>query len=174
MSYSPAPGFAEFRADDEQGRGHLVWTRSVADLETPVAAFLKLAQGKPNAFLLESVEGGASRGRYSIIGLAPDLIWRCRDGRAEINRHARSAPHAFAPDDRAAAGQPARADWRKPGWTCPEGLPPMAGGLVGYLGYDMVRQMERLPAKNADELGLPEACCCARRCSRFSTTSPTC
>ena len=85
-----------------------MWRRGVADLETPVAAFLKLAHGRPNSFLLESVEGGAARGRYSIIGMEPDLIWRCRDGRAEINRHALSAPHAFVADDAAGAGQPAR------------------------------------------------------------------
>ena len=66
------------------------------------AAFLKLAHGRPNSFLLESVEGGAARGRYSIIGMEPDLIWRCRGGRAEINRHARSAPHAFVADERPA------------------------------------------------------------------------
>ena len=81
----------------------------MADLETPVAAFLKLAHGRPNSFLLESVEGGAARGRYSIIGMEPDLIWRCRDGRAEVNRYAQSAPHAFVPDAAAGAGQPARA-----------------------------------------------------------------
>src|SRR5487761_2642023 len=101
MNAASPPGFAAFRAAYEEGRGTLVWQRGVADLETPVAAYLKLAEGKPYAFLLESVEGGASRGRYSIIGLAPDLIWRCRDGRPEINRNARSAPYAFAPDERA-------------------------------------------------------------------------
>ena len=73
MNASPPPGFAEFRADYEQGRGRLLWSRGVADLETPVAAFIKLAHGKPNTFLLESVEGGAARGRYTIIGLDPDL-----------------------------------------------------------------------------------------------------
>lgn len=80
MNASPPPGFAEFRADYEQGRGRLLWSRGVADLETPVAAFLKLAHGKPNTFLLESVEGGASRGRYTIIGLDPDLVWRLLPG----------------------------------------------------------------------------------------------
>ena len=86
---APLPaGFAGFRAAYDSGRGTLVTWRGVADLETPVAAFLKLAHGQPNAFLLESVEGGAARGRYSIIGMEPDLIWRCRDGRAEVNRHA--------------------------------------------------------------------------------------
>ncbi len=84
------PGFAAFRAAYDDGRGTLVWSRGVADLETPVAAFLKLAHGRPNAFLLESVEGGAARGRYSIIGMEPDLIWRCRgDGRRSTGTPAR-------------------------------------------------------------------------------------
>ncbi len=156
MTYAPAPGFAEFRQDYEQGRGRLVWRRSIADLLTPVAAYLKLAEGKPNAFLLESVEGGASRGRYSIIGLAPDLIWRCRGGRPEINRHARSAPYAFAADDRAPLDS-LRALAAECRLTVPPGLPPMAGGLVGYLGYDMVRQMEHLPEKNQPAIDVPEA-----------------
>ena len=156
MTYAPAPGFAEFRQDYEQGRGRLVWRRSVADLLTPVAAYLKLAEGRPNAFLLESVEGGAARGRYSIIGLAPDLIWRCRGGRPEVNRHARSAPYAFAADDRAPLDS-LRALAAECRLEVPPGLPPMAGGLVGYLGYDMVRQMERLPEKNQPGIDVPEA-----------------
>jgi len=155
MNVTVPPGFAAFRAAYDAGQGSLVWRRGVADLETPVAAFLKLAHGQPNAFLLESVEGGAARGRYSIIGMQPDLIWRCRDGRAEINRHARSAPHAFVPDDRPALAS-LRALIEETQLDVPESLPPMAGGLVGYLGYDMVRLMERLPTKNANDLGVPE------------------
>jgi len=156
MNASPPPGFAQFRAEYEQGRGQLLWTRGVADLETPVGAFLKLAHGKPNTFLLESVEGGASRGRYSIIGLEPDVIWRCRGGKGELNRDAQAAPFAFVPDTR-----PPLEGLRSLVAECrldvPEGLPPMCGGLVGYLGYDMVRQMERLPDNNPDVLGVPEA-----------------
>src|SRR5438105_9568250 len=140
-------GFAAFRAAYEAGRGALVWTHGIADLETPVAAYLKLAHGRPNAFLLESVEGGAARGRYSVIGMDPDLIWRCRGGRAEINRHARSAPHAFVADDRPALAS-LRAIVAETRLDVPNNLPPMSGGLVGYLGYDMVRLMERLPEKN--------------------------
>ena len=68
----------------------MVWTTLVADLETPVSAFLKLGDGKPKSFLLESVEGGDTRGRHSIIGLEPDLIWRANGARAEINRAART------------------------------------------------------------------------------------
>ncbi len=81
MNVMVPPGFAAFQSAYEAGRGTLLWRRSVADLETPVAAFLKLGHGRPNSFLLESIEGGAARGRYSIIGMAPDLIWRCRGGR---------------------------------------------------------------------------------------------
>jgi anthranilate synthase component 1 len=146
----------DFAAAYEAGQGALVWTTEIADLETPVASFLKLAHGQPNSFLLESVEGGASRGRYSIVGMAPDLVWRCRNGRAELNRNALAAPHAFVAEDlppldslRALIGENKMA--------LPPGVPPMCGGLFGYLGYDMVRLMERIPDKNTDPLGLPEA-----------------
>jgi anthranilate synthase component 1 len=156
MTVAAPPGFAAFQLAYESGRGSLVWTRLVADLETPVAAFLKLAHGTANAFLLESVEGGAARGRYSVIGMRPDLIWRCRNGRAEINRDALAAPHAFLPEE-AAPLDSLRAVIAETRLDVPESLPPMAGGLVGYLGYDMVRLMERLPAENPDDLGLPDA-----------------
>jgi anthranilate synthase component 1 len=152
-----ADGFAAFRAALAAGRGGIVVRERVADLDTPVGAFLKLTGGaQPNAFLLESIEGGAARGRYSAIGLAPDLVWRCRDGRAEVNRHALSAPHAFVAEDGPALDSLRRiiAECRMP---VPAGLPPMAAGLFGYLGYDMVRLIERLPATNPDVLGIPDA-----------------
>ena len=153
---SSTPNFAAFRAAYDAGHGQMLWSRAVADLETPVAAFLKLGDGKPNSFLLESVEGGAARGRYSIIGLDPDLIWRCRDGVAELNRDARAAPFAFVADVRPPLDS-LRALIAECRMELPDGLPPMCGGLMGYLGYDMVRQMERLPAKNRDQMGIPEA-----------------
>ena len=156
MNVALPSGIAGFRSSYEAGRGTLVWWQGVADLETPVAAFLKLAHGRPNSFLLESVEGGAARGRYSIIGMEPDLIWRCREGRAEVNRHARSAPHAFVPEDRPAL-ESLRALIEETRLDVPAALPPMTGGVVGYLGYDMVRLMERLPDTNPDELGVPDA-----------------
>ena len=156
MNALPPSGFAGFRALYDGGRGALVSWRGVADLETPVGAFLKLAQGRPNAFLLESIEGGDARGRYSIIGMAPDLIWRCRGGRAEVNRAAAAAPHAFVPDDRPPL-ESLRALIAETRLEVPADLPPMSGGLVGYLGYDMVRLMERLPEKNPDSIGVPEA-----------------
>ncbi|MEI7712590.1 MAG: anthranilate synthase component I [Rhodospirillales bacterium] len=155
MNVSVPPGFAAFRAAYEDGRGSLVWRKGVSDLDTPVAAFLKLAHGQPNSFLLESVEGGAKRGRYSIIGMAPDLVWKCQGGKASINRHALSAPHAFLPDPRPPLDS-LRTLIDEVRLEVPSNLPPMAGGLVGYLGYDMVRLMEKLPEKNKDTLGVPE------------------
>src|ERR1700678_4048967 len=89
------PDFSNFARVYEEGRGQAIYSRLIADLETPGSAFLKLGEGRENAFLLESVQGGETRGRYSVIGIKPDVIWRCREGRAEINRNARATPEAF-------------------------------------------------------------------------------
>src|SRR6187455_2617250 len=91
------PAAEDFAARYARGEPQVVWTTLVGDLETPVSAFLKVAGGRANSFLFESVEGGAVRGRYSIIGLDPDVIWRTVAGRAEINRGMRHQPDSFAP-----------------------------------------------------------------------------
>src|SRR3954454_5800356 len=89
------PSASAFAQRYAHGELQVVWTTLVADLETPVSAFLKIAEGRPMSFLLESVEGGAVRVRYSIIGLDPDLIWRTSGARAEISRSARNSADAF-------------------------------------------------------------------------------
>src|SRR5215203_872196 len=91
------PSADAFAARYDRGEPQVLWTTLVADLETPVSAFLKVAGSRPMSFLFESVEGGATRGRYSIIGLEPDLIWRANGSAAEINRMARSQPDSFVP-----------------------------------------------------------------------------
>jgi len=149
------PVFEDFAGRYDFGEAQVVWSTIVADLETPVSAMLKLADDRPNSFLLESVEGGAVRGRYSIIGLKPDLIWRCRGDRAEVNRQARYDPDAFEPTDGSALDS-LRALIAETRIDLPAELPPMAAGLVGYMSYDMVRLMERLPEENPDVLGLPD------------------
>ena len=108
------------------------------------------------SFLLESVEGGAVRGRYSIIGLDPDLIWRANGAQAEINRDARTKPDAFVPCPEPPL-QALRTLIAESRISLPETLPPMAAGVFGYLGYDMVRLMEELPAPNPDPIGIPDA-----------------
>ena len=109
------------------------------------------------SFLLESVEGGAVRGRYSIIGLEPDLIFRVtrrarRDQSRRAHRHRMLSRPALHPPLQALRELIAESRI-----DLPDELPPMAAGLFGYLGYDMVRQMEELPAPNPDPLGLPDA-----------------
>jgi anthranilate synthase component I len=152
------PSAEEFTARYDAGEPQVAWTTLVADLETPVSAFLKIASGKPMSFLLESVEGGAVRGRYSIIGLDPDLIVRADGRRAEINRKASSDPKAsFTP--LAAAPLDALRDFiTESRIALPDALPPMAAGVFGYLGYDMVRLMEdTLAAPGPDPIGIPDA-----------------
>jgi anthranilate synthase component 1 len=154
MQIEPAP--EAFAARYARGEPQVVWTTLVADLETPVSAFLKVAGGRANSFLFESVEGGAVRGRYSIIGLEPDLIWRANGTGAEINRAARTKADNFAPcPEPPLAALRALIDESR--IVLPEKLPPMAAGLFGYLGYDMVRLMEELSAPNPDPIGLPDS-----------------
>jgi anthranilate synthase component I len=139
-----------------RGEAQVVWTTLVSDLETPVSAFLKITGARPMSFLLESVEGGAVRGRYSIIGLEPDLIWRTVGMRAEVNRKARLAPNAFTPCNEAPLAA-LRALIAESRIDLPNVLPPMAAGIFGYLGYDMVRLMEELPQPNPDPIGIADA-----------------
>lgn len=149
------PNYEDFARIHAEGRPQVVSTSLIADLETPVSAMLKLADGRPNSFLLESVEGGSIRGRYSFIGLKPDLIWRCYGDRAEINREAR-----FSPDSFESCSMPAleslRALLEESAIDLPQDMPPMAAGLVGYMSYDMVRLMERLPDENPKVIDVPD------------------
>jgi anthranilate synthase component I len=146
----PASAFAKRYA---RGEPQIVWTTLVADLETPVSAFLKLGGEESTSFLLESVEGGESRGRYSIIGLNPDLIWRSAGGRAEIKRNGEGG-FTSCKHEGLAGLREVIAESRV---ELPDTLPPMAAGMFGYLGYEMVRLMEKLPQPNPDPIGIPDA-----------------
>ena len=170
MNVSVTPGFAAFRLAYEAGRGSLVWRKTVADLETPVAAFLKLAHGQPNSFLLESVEGGAARGplfghRHAA---GPDLAL---PGWARCGQPARPVGAAcLRAGDQGAAGQPAGADRRNPaGGAGPSAADGRRAGRLSGLRHG---------AADGDAAGeeprrrsaCPKASWCARRCSRSSTT----
>jgi len=126
-----------------------------ADTETPVSAWLKLAQEGRGDFLLESVEGGRTRGRYSLIGLDPDLAFRATGDRAELNREWRQDRGAFQP-----AAAPTLAALRQLvaaiRMAVPESLPPALPFLVGYFGYETAGLVERLPVPAADPLGVPD------------------
>ena len=179
-----APDAATFTRRYEAGEAQVVWTRLVADLETPVSAYLKLsaadlggtgaakaaakgaagttdgakhkARGRIPGILLESVEGGATRGRYSVIGVAPDLVWRAHGETAEINHQPMARPDAFKPEPLPTL-QSLRALVAAAQVPLPPGLPPMAAGVFGYLGYDTIRLAESLPGVNPDDLGVPDS-----------------
>ncbi len=150
------PDFTAFETAYNNGENQVVYNRLVADLDTPVSLMLKLAQAQKDSFMLESVTGGEIRGRYTVIGMKPDLVWQCHGDQARINRHARFEADAFEPmsSDPLTALREVLAESRI---DLPDDLPAIAAGLFGYLGYDMIRQVEHLPNVNPDPLGLPDA-----------------
>ncbi|NYS23547.1 anthranilate synthase component I [Rhodobacteraceae bacterium 2376] len=150
------PDFAEFEAGWARGRNQLVHARLAADLDTPVSLYLKLAGASRDSFMLESVTGGEVRGRYSIIGLKPDLIWECHGTQARLNREARFDAEAFVPEPLPPLDS-LRALLAESRIDMPADLPAAAAGLFGYLGYDMIRQVEHLPNVNPDPIGVPDA-----------------
>ncbi len=150
------PAFEAFREGYEAGANQVVYARLAADLDTPVSLMLKLAEARPDSFILESVTGGEVRGRYSIIGFRPDLVWECRGEAARINRAARVDRDAFEPEPSSPL-ESLRALIAESRIAMPADLPAAAAGLFGYLGYDMIRLVERLPDVNPDPLELPDA-----------------
>jgi anthranilate synthase component 1 len=127
----------------------LLCTRTIpADLDTPLTAYLKLCGNRPYRFLFESVEGGQARGRYSFLGCDPDIVWTCQKGVAYRNGKAETRPPL----------ESLRAVWAECQLKLPEGMPPMASGLFGYLGYAVVRWLENsIPDTKPDPLDIEDA-----------------
>jgi len=136
------------------GKSQLLWKFIVADLETPVSALIKLTKNKNYNFLLESVEGGENRGRYSAIGINPDLIWRCKNGLSETaipkNNNVKFVKNKEQPLNSL------RSLINDSTIEIPKNLPPLSAGLFGYIGYDMISYFENIKIKNSDPLNLPE------------------
>lgn len=158
------PSYKTFSNRYRAGQSQVIWTRLVADLETPVSAFLKLTDARAHAtpsgcraycFLLESVEDGAVRGRYSVIGLRPNLIFRNFGNKAEVNVRVREGIETFHPLE-APTLVALRDLLSQSKIDLDEELPPMAAGVFGYMGYDTVRLMEDLPDENPDDLDVPD------------------
>ena len=147
--------FAAFAEGFAGGMPQLVSRELVADTQTPVSAYLRLASGSRNTFLLESVEGGEIRGRFSVIGLSPDLIWQCRGNVAEINRDPANSGE-FSADSRAPIDS-LRALMAESAMADTGDLPPMSAGLFGYFGYDMIRHIEAIPDANPAVIDTPDS-----------------
>ena len=157
MRLTITPDRQTFTAAWRASKNQTLSTDLVSDLETPVSAMIKLGQNRPYRFLLESMEGGVVRGRYSIIGRDPDLIWRCeRGGKVSLNRQAQTSPDAYVAVDAApmASLTDLLDECRMDAPNQPE---PIGSGLFGYLGYDMVRYVERVPDDKPVGIAVPEA-----------------
>lgn len=150
------PEFAGFSSHYNAGKNQVIYTRLAADLDTPVSLMMKLADTQKDCFVLESVTGGEVRGRYSIVGMKPDLIWKCEGNQSYLNRDARFDQDGFVlqSDPPLEALRTLLAEIHI---DIPDDLPQSSAGLFGYLGYDMVRLVEHLPNVNPDPIGLPDA-----------------
>ncbi|ABF52890.1 anthranilate synthase component I [Sphingopyxis alaskensis] len=137
------------------GHGAVVWQRLIADIETPVSAALKLIEPERGDWVLESVESGETRGRYSLIGLDPDLMFEVRGDAARINRDWRHDRDAFVPVE-AGALQALRDLVAECRFDVPEGLPKALATLVGFFAYETIGLVERIPRAPGAGLGLPD------------------
>lgn len=148
--------YDEFKISDKKTVIYMVQS---ADLITPVSAFLQLSvlvgKNPKNIFLLESVQGGVTRARYSIIGLLPDTVWKCHQGVVSMNTDPLRHPDQFITQD-VHPLKSLRKFIADSQLDIPDNIPPMVGGIFGVLGYDMVRQMEHLPNPPKNDLDLPE------------------
>ncbi len=144
--------FLSFEDKYNNDIAQILWRRVVADLDTPIGAYLKLSAGRKNSFLLESVQGGTAKGRFSMIGLEPDIILKVVRDKVKISRTAPHKSENFAHID-AKPLDALRDLVNESQALVPKGLPSTAAGIYGYLGYDMVRHMETLPDDNPDDMG---------------------
>lgn len=143
------PDLKTFTEHFESNKTQLLWSWIIADTETPISSYLKLCQNQPYSFLFESVEGGNTLGRYTILGFDPDLIWTFQNDIVSINAQPQH-------DKPLVSLKKTMKDCRLD--VVPEGLPPMASsGLFGFMGYDMIREVERIPDENPDTLNIPDS-----------------
>jgi len=149
------PEYNTFKEKYLTNTAQVVWTTISGDLETPVSATIKLSENNEYVSLLESVEGGETRARYSFVSMSPDLIWRYNGKNSEINHNPIDNAEKYKPLN----GHPLetlRTIIKDSRFELPKEIPPMSSGLVGYLGYDTIRLIEDIPDSNQDTIGIPD------------------
>ena len=150
------PTLEEFSEEYAQNKNQIIYSRLAADLDTPVSLLLKLTQAATNSFVLESVTGGEVRGRYSIIGMAPDLIWRCKNGKSYLNRQIKKNQNSFEVTQEKPLDS-LRNLLHESRIEIPDELPSSCAGLFGYLGYEMIKLVEEIPDDLPDPLNVPDS-----------------
>ena len=154
----------EFLSAQKKSGATVLFKKISADTITPVLASLKIAQHFPNHhFLFESAEKGNNKGRFSVLGFMPDLVWKCLGEKSFINRDFAKNPQNFTEENGAVLDnfrrliKESRIDWSGLNYGSAP-LPAMCGGIFGYMGYDMIRLMEKIPDHNlSDELKIPDS-----------------
>ncbi|MDC0395140.1 chorismate-binding protein, partial [Alphaproteobacteria bacterium] len=144
--------FEPFVENFLKGKNQICYKVMLADTQTAVAAMLKLSEQSSYSCLLESVEGGTVRGRFSVIAIEPDLIWRCKGSVVDINRNPSEQPDNFISVESENPLQDLRSILAEGEMENTLPLAPMAAGLFGYFGYDMIRHVENIPDNNTDVL----------------------
>ena len=149
------PDLQLFKKKYEKGVPQLLYTSLSADIYTPVSTLLKFKNEK-YSFLFESVEKGNKRGRYSVIGVRPDLIWKCQNNKSFIEKK-NSKKTIITEDRKNSPISSLKSFFASNKFTIPKNLPPMSSGLFGYIGYDMIKYFEKIDLNNLDQLKLPDS-----------------
>ncbi len=148
------PKKKEFLNKFKKRENQIFWTTLKSDLDTPVSTYLKLCEKKTNSFLLESVQDGTYRGRYSIIGFDPDLIWTCKKGIAYKKKFKKKNSNFIKDDIKPLSSLQNLINSSK--INLPKHLPPMSAGLIGYLGYETIELYEKLPKRKKNAINIPD------------------
>ena len=148
------PSFNEFNKKIKNQQNQIVYTKFSADLDTPVSLMLKLAKNEKNSFLLESVTGGEIKGRYSVLGMKPDLIWKCDLKESKINRNVLKKSNDFFKQKESPINA-LKSLIKESEVKIPDNLPAMSAGLFGYLSYEMMNFVKEVSDDSKKNLGLP-------------------
>ena len=149
------PDHTLFKNNYDSGKPQLLYTTLSADLHTPVSILLRFKKEK-FSFLFESVEKGSNKGRYSVLGIKPDLVWKCQNKKCSIKKIFKGKESIINEEDISPIKSLKKLFSRNK-FKIPDNLPPMSSGLFGYLGYDMIKYFEKIDLKNEDDLKLPES-----------------
>ena len=150
------PSFSEFSNKLKKNKNQIVYTKFSADLDTPVSLMMKLAKEEKNSFLLESVTGGEIKGRYSVIGMKPDLIWKCNLEESEINRKVLEKSNNFIKQSNPPVSE-LKSLIKESYLQIPDNLPAMSAGLFGYLSYEMINFEKKISEIKKNDLNLPQS-----------------
>ncbi len=148
------PKKSDFLKRTKKQNNQILWTTLKSDLDTPVSTYLKLCNKKTNSFLLESVQDGTYRGRYSIIGFDPDIIWKCKNGIAYKKIIQKNIGKFIKENHKPLISLQSLIDSSK--IKLPSHLPPMSAGLIGYLGYETIELYEKLPSRKKNSINVPD------------------